>query len=590
MKIMLADTLGYCLGVRRAMDTAFHHLSRRGEVVYSHGQLIHNGPALEVLAAKGLRLWRGEKEGVVIIRAHGLPPAELAALRALEAGGLTISDATCPRVLRIQRLVAREAARGRMVIIWGKADHPEVTGLLGHAGALARVAAGPAEVAGLPPAAQVLLVSQTTQDMAGWPEMAAAVAARWPEALISNTICPATETRQREVRRLAGETEALVVIGGRTSGNTARLAQIGLKMGRPTWLVETADDLDPAVFKGLASVGLAAGASTSIWQIAQVLQALRALARSQADSGCFWPRLLRALVLSNIWAALGLATLAQSVRGLMFRPPLLIFFSFFFFLVAALHLFRDFFQGCGASQSQVLRVADPDHLAFLAKYGRPLAAFALLSAALAALAAALAGHPAPAIFGLIWLAALLHQFIPRPDGRASLGRALLGPALLAGGWGAAMVWAAGPAPANGPELVTAIFAGGAAFGQVLALAIIGDVLAVQGDRLFGRPTLPTAFGEKATRRLLTGFLLAWSLWLAVGLALHYLPAMAGLLIISGPVYNFLLLKHIFPSQEVNSENSGGGRGPAALHGFYFEALVWGQLLLAGLMPLILVWP
>lgn len=579
MKIKLAGTLGYCLGVRRAMETAFQSLSRRGSRVFSHGELIHNGPALELLALKGLKLWDGQREGSVIIRAHGLPPDQLAALKDLEPGGLKVLDATCPRVRRVQILVAREAARGRLIIIWGKADHPEVIGLSGHAGPQARVVAGPEDVETLPEAEKVMLVSQTTQELARWPDMVAAVRDRWPEALIKNTICQATEDRQRDLRRLAGEVEALVIVGGRGSGNTARLAEIGRQLGRPTFLVETAADLDPADFNGVGSVGVAAGASTSTWQIAQVLQILRAMARSRADFGYFWPRFLRVMVLSSLFAALGLATLSAAVAALMNLSPPPAIFSFFFFQVAALHLFRDFFQGRSASQSQALRIGDPDRSAFFAKYGRPLGVFTLICAGVGILAAYLSGPPIPLILALTWLAALGHQFVPRPDGRPSLTRTLLGPILLGAGWGALMVWAATIGD-SGDWLpmffnpVSAVLAGGAAFGHIFVLAVMGDVLAVQGDRIFGRPTLPTVFGEKAARRLLSSFLGGWALWLALGWISGFLPPLAGLMIISGPLYNLLLLRPLFQSQ-------GVGLNPA-LFGFHFEALMYGQLILTGL--------
>ncbi|MDR2725061.1 MAG: 4-hydroxy-3-methylbut-2-enyl diphosphate reductase, partial [Candidatus Adiutrix sp.] len=239
MEIKLAETLGYCPGVKRALDTAFKLLARRGGDVFSHGELIHNPPTLELLARKGLKPWRGEGRGTVIIRAHGLPPGEVAALK---AHGLTISDATCPRVRLVQTLAAEEAGRGRLVIIWGQADHPEVIGLMGHAGDRGWVISGPREAAALPDAESVLLVAQTTQDQDLWPEVAAAVRARWPEALIKNTICEATVTRQSQVRDLVKLTEALVVVGGRTSGNTRRLADLGLAAGRRTFLTETGAD------------------------------------------------------------------------------------------------------------------------------------------------------------------------------------------------------------------------------------------------------------------------------------------------------------------------------------------------------------
>ena len=583
MKIKLAEVLGYCLGVRRAMDTAFTCLSSRDGAVFSHGELIHNPPALELLASKGLSLWNGEMEGSIIVRAHGLPPEEL---EALKKSPLTVHDATCPRVRRVQKLIAREAAAGKMVLIWGKAEHPEVIGLLGHAGPRGRVLAGPAEVAALPEAEEVLLVAQTTQDLSKWPEVVAAVQTRWPQAAIRNTICEATELRQRSLARLAGEVDALVIVGGKSSSNTARLAEIGRQAGRPTFLVESVADLNPADLAGAAIVGVGAGASTSTWQIAQVLQALRAMARSRQDFGSFWARLLRVLVLSGLYAAAGLASLALAAAGLLNSPPDLLSFTFFFFQVTALHLFRDYFQGRGRSQGQALRFNDPDRSAFYAKYSLPLNVFTLLNAALALGAAWLGGPRQLFIALLCWLAALFHLLAPRPKGRPSLGRALLGPFLLALGWAAVMVLAALPPQTSfwpgWPQALKAIFAGGAVFGHLFALGVMGDVLAAHGDRIFGRPTLPTVFGEKAAKRILQAFLLIWALALLAGWAAGLAPSLAGLLVVSGPLYNFLLLGPLFPNGGEERELTGGAHNPA-LFGFYFEAIMYGQLLLTGLL-------
>ncbi len=585
MKIKLAGVLGYCLGVRRAMDTAFGCLSDRNGAVYSHGELIHNPPALNLLASKGLRLWNGERSGTLIVRAHGLPPAEL---ESLKNSPLTVHDATCPRVRRVQKLIAREAALGKMIIIWGKPEHPEVIGLMGQAGNLGRVVTGAEEVAGLPEAEKVVLVAQTTQDLSKWPEVAEAVRTRWPEASIKNTICEATEMRQLSLRRLAEEVDALVIVGGRGSSNTARLAEIGQRAGRPTFLVEGPEDLNPADFAGVETVGVGAGASTSTWQIAQVLQALRAMARSRRDFGTFWARLLRVLVLSGLYSAAGLASLALAASSLMGQAPKAILFSFFFFQVAALHLFRDYFQGRGRSQGQILRFNDPDRSVFYTKYKTPLAVFTVFNGLMALGAAMMMGPKMMLLALLCWLAAFFHLLAPRPKGRPSLRRVLLGPLILALAWSAAMVLASWPPPAAWPEVETlaeGLFTGGAVFGPLFALSLMGDILAAQGDRIFGRPTLPTVFGEKPTKRLLQGFSAAWALGLLSGWAMGLLPSLALLMIITGPFYNFVLLKTLFPGEEGEESSTETSHNPA-LFGFYFEALMYGQLLLTGLTVLI----
>jgi len=585
MEIKLAETLGYCPGVKRALDTAFKLLARRSGDVFSHGELIHNPPTLELLARKGLKPWRGEGRGTVIIRAHGLPPGEIAALKAL---GLTVSDATCPRVRLVQTLAAEEAGRGRLVIIWGQADHPEVIGLLGHAGGRGRVIAGPKETEGLPRAEAVLLVAQTTQDQSLWSEVAEAVKARWPEALIKNTICEATVTRQNQVRDLVEKAEALVVVGGRTSGNTRRLADLGLAAGRRTFLAETGADLLPRDFQNLKSVAVAAGASTSNWQIAQVIQTLKAMARGHSRK--FWPRLMRALVLSSIFAAFGLAALALGTGRLLGAEPPATIFSFFFFLTVALHLTRDLLQ----SRDQTLRLADPDRTAFFAKYRRSLVwcaagGFALSILAGVLTAGASGGLMAPAFSGsgLNWLplagilAVLAHHYAPRPE-KPALSRALAKPAILGLSWGAAMLWAARPGLEGLSATVRvapglALFAGGLIFAHIFILTIFNDILGVRGDRVFGRPTLPSSLSGPALRRFLYFFLAAWAFGLALAASGPVPPALAFLMFCTGPLYNLPLVRRLSP---------GPGRKHAAdldLPDYRLEALLFGQLPAAGLI-------
>lgn len=568
MKIRISKTLGYCPGVRRAMDTAFRQLSvNSNKPVYSHGELIHNAPALSLLQKKGLKLWSGQEEGCIIIRAHGLPPEEMLKLSALN---LEVKDATCPRVRAIQKLVAREAGKGREVIIWGKADHPEVIGILGFAAGKGHVADAPSAIKNLPikDDAETLLVSQTTQNAVLWPEMVDAIKARWPEAMVYNTICEATLTRQKDVRMLAAEVEALVIVGGKTSGNTARLADIGRQAGLPTFLAEDVGDLEPAWFSGIKTVGLAAGASTSTWQIAQIMQALRAMARSRKDFGSFWPRFLRVMVLSGLFSALGMASLAVSA-GYLLGGAQAGLFGFIFFLTASLNLMRDFSQGRSRSHSQAMRVGDPDRLIFLAKYAAPLKIFCLMSTLIAISAAPLGGWMRAVVLLTAYPAAAAYLFLPRP-GSLSLVRALGSPLVLSAGWAALITAAALPSTsfATG-QWLPAFFVAGSVFGHIFVLSLLADVLGAQGDRIFGRPTLPTIFGEKVTRRLLTGFLLIWAAFLALGLSTNNLPHPAVLLLLSGPLYNFLLIPPLFKH--------------SALYGFYFEALMFSQLLLSGLL-------
>lgn len=279
MKVVRAKSAGFCWGVRRAVDMASALAGESaGEPVWTDGPLIHNSREVARLAALGVRtaadpaaLPAGSR---LLVRAHGIPPARRAWLGSLP---LALSDATCPKVTFIQKLCAKAAAEGRTVFILGDPDHAEVVGLLGHAGDRGFVVTGPADVTAAPdPGTPVALFSQSTQEPALFEKTAAAVRARWPDALVRNTICDATRSRQGELAALAEACDAIVVVGSPESANTQRLAALAGRL-RPTVVVDRADAIDPAAFAGVATVGLTAGASTPDDLISEVENRLGSL-------------------------------------------------------------------------------------------------------------------------------------------------------------------------------------------------------------------------------------------------------------------------------------------------------------------------
>jgi 4-hydroxy-3-methylbut-2-enyl diphosphate reductase len=282
MIVRRAAVMGRCMGVRRAVDMALAAAAREGgRGVFTLGPLIHNPQALSELEAAGVRALsdaelddralraEGFDGAAVVLRAHGVPPERRERLLAL---GARVVDATCPRVLASQRKAADYAARGWQVVIAGDKGHGEVAGIAGHApGAV--VVSGPEEVSRLwrsggfesvEPEGKplpVALIAQTTIRKEEYEAIRAALAERFPVLEVVDSICPCTEDRLAALARLASEVEAVVVVGGRNSANTARLAAAARELGKPAWLVETAGEL-PAEVYGFASVGLSAGAST----------------------------------------------------------------------------------------------------------------------------------------------------------------------------------------------------------------------------------------------------------------------------------------------------------------------------------------
>lgn len=265
MRVTLAPGAGFCFGVRRAVELAEKTVARAAGPVATLGPLIHNPTVVQSLAKRGVRAVRTPEEaagGTLIIRSHGAPPEVFAAAARL---GLTVVDATCPFVRKAQRLARRLAEGGYQVVIVGDPEHPEIQAVAAGAGP-ALVAADAADLPASDLRPRVGVVCQTTMAPEPLARVAGALAPRCRELVVHNTICTATFDRQRAAAELAKKVEVMVVVGGRESANTARLAGICREIV-PTYQIEGPEDLDPGWFRGVGEVGLAAGASTPVEQI-----------------------------------------------------------------------------------------------------------------------------------------------------------------------------------------------------------------------------------------------------------------------------------------------------------------------------------
>ncbi len=279
MKVVRAAYAGACYGVQRALDLALKAVEDGG-CAYTLGPLIHNPQVVAQLAECGVRAVDSVEDvagaGTVVIRSHGVTPE---VKRSVAACGLPLVDATCPHVARAQRAAADLAEQGRHVVVVGEAGHPEVEGLVAcarEAGAPVSVVAGPDD---LPETLEgpVGVVVQTTQTREALDAVVAALEERGVQLLVKNTICFATRQRQEAAAALAGEVDAMVVIGGRNSSNTTRLADICAAACPRTRHVESPGEIDPAWLAGCAVVGVTAGASTPEEQIEAVAALLEAL-------------------------------------------------------------------------------------------------------------------------------------------------------------------------------------------------------------------------------------------------------------------------------------------------------------------------
>lgn len=266
MRVIRAKTAGFCMGVALALqklDTALsEHAGRR---ILTLGPIIHNPQVLEAYARRGVEriasVTGARPDDCVLIRAHGIPREDE---EALGATGAVVLDATCPKVKKAQLAIAEATRNGARLLLFGESDHPEVRGLVSYAAAGAFVFDGLDALRAQNPAPEgrYVLASQTTQDREHFDAVKAWLHGVCPHAPVLATICDATRRRQEEIMLLAERVDAVVVVGGRESGNTRRLAHVAAARGVPAWHVETVDELAQKNFSSFSAVGLTAGAST----------------------------------------------------------------------------------------------------------------------------------------------------------------------------------------------------------------------------------------------------------------------------------------------------------------------------------------
>lgn len=272
-----ARELGFCFGVRRAVRIIEDAAKKHGHIL-SIGPVVHNRAVVDRLASLGIEVVESidvPDGAVVAIPSHGVPPV---VLMELQSRGLKVIDATCPTVRRAQRAARRLADSGFGVVIFGDAGHPEVKGLLGWAGdkAVATMDARMAAEANL--GSRLGIIAQTTQSLVKFSEFVALLLGitgpQVKEVRIINTLCHKTRQRQDAALELARRSDLMIVVGGRNSANTRRLAEVCSPVVE-TRLIETADELESGWFEGKRHIGITAGASTPESTVDEVVARLQ---------------------------------------------------------------------------------------------------------------------------------------------------------------------------------------------------------------------------------------------------------------------------------------------------------------------------
>lgn len=262
----MATTAGFCFGVKRAVDLVYAEC-KNSKDVYTFGPIIHNEEVVNDLASKGVKVLNSIDElkslesGTVIIRAHGVSKEVFDIIDSL---GLKVVDATCPFVRKIYKIVTEESNNGRDIIIIGSDTHPEVEGIKGWCNSKVHVIENEDEASNLslPKETKLCIVSQTTFNHTKFKEIVDIISNKTNDVIVLNTICNATEDRQKEAYELAKTSDAMIVIGGRHSSNTQKLYNICSKECKNTYYIQTVKDLDFSELKSFNNVGITAGAST----------------------------------------------------------------------------------------------------------------------------------------------------------------------------------------------------------------------------------------------------------------------------------------------------------------------------------------
>ncbi|MEA1964712.1 MAG: 4-hydroxy-3-methylbut-2-enyl diphosphate reductase [Candidatus Aerophobetes bacterium] len=274
MQIILPSRMGFCFGVERALKLVKDE-AKKGGKIYTLGDLIHNPQVVEELKEEGIESVADlsqVKKGTIVIRAHGVGPSlkENAVKK-----GLKVLDATCPYVLKVQKIAKLISQQSYQVIVIGAASHPEVIGVTaGINKGKVYVIRTPQEAKKLPFIKKMGVIAQTTENLDNFRNIVKDLVEKSEECRVFNTICEVIKQRQKDAKNLAEEVPVIIVVGGHNSSNTYQLVKLCQNVGVKTYFIEREDDLVEKEYKNLNKVGIIGGTSTSKEMIERVKKRL----------------------------------------------------------------------------------------------------------------------------------------------------------------------------------------------------------------------------------------------------------------------------------------------------------------------------
>lgn len=542
MKIIVAKTAGFCMGVRRAVEITLDASNNDPGPIFCYGPLIHNPQVLSLLQEKGITVLDdipSQGSGTILIRAHGVPPS---IKKELADAGFSVIDATCPRVIKVQTIIKKHAGQGYATIIIGDNDHPEVVGLLGYAGENGYAVSSLRGLDALPAFEKAIVVAQTTQNLQFFSDVKEWTRDKYPHYKIFDTICGSTEKRQAEIGTLAESVDAMIVVGGRNSGNTQRLVEVAWEAGKTVFHVEEESEIDPVKLKDIGTVGITAGASTPNWIINRVYKKLETLPDGSRKK---WRRtiaeLQRALLLTNLYVAMGAGCLTYACTTLLGIEQNLPHILIAFLYVLSMHTFNNLIGKKSDHYN------DPDRALFYDKNMIGLAAMGLFSGG-AGLAIAITMGAAPFLFLLaVSIMGLFYNIRLVPDSLTAFRYRRISDIpgsktiLIVMAWG--IVTSVFPAlSVTGRVTFGTILVFLWATGVVFVRTVFFDILDMQGDRVVGTKTIPILMGERRTKTLLK-YILIFSFFILLlstvfglvpplGIALCTIPVIMSLIILA----------------------------------------------------------
>lgn len=503
MSVKLATTAGFCMGVKRAVDMVLELAQRKGnETVYTYGPLIHNPQTIDLLKRRGIiplksleEMDRMGNNALIIIRAHGISPAER---KKIKARGVRIMDATCPRVGRVQAIIKKHAVRDYTVLIVGDEEHPEVNGLLGYTQGKGIVIGKPTDIDALPEMEKVCVVAQTTQNPDEYREIVERIRARFPGAEVFDTICDSTEKRQAEVQGLAAEMDTMIVVGGLNSANTKRLADLSCRQGTPTYHIETAEDLKKEMLGSSDKIGVSAGASTPNWIIDRVVDTVLAYQGEASYRSGFLFKMWAWAIRTDAYSAAGAAILsftAMVLQGFSIWPSLILLSALY---VYAMHTINRFVDRRTSTVIGSFREAS---------YKKCEAVYMTTAVLALFMALAIGFASGKTVFLILLIMSVLGAFYNAPifprNRRFSRLKDVPGSKNLSMSIAWATVTAVLPQAARDLALTPALGVSFVfIFGMVFIRSIMSDIIDIQSDKLVGRETIPVLIGKDESRKLL----------------------------------------------------------------------------------------